>query len=89
MTDPRLHVGPIARLYDLVLGTVETQQGAEARERFAGWLRSVRPTLAQLAVMMTEMALSGTPMGGHHLVLVGFAPDGEPVIHLLPSCGKG
>ena len=35
-----------------------------------------------MAVMMVEMALSGTPMGERHLVLAGFTPDGEPLINL-------
>ncbi len=70
-------------LYDLVLGMVENRYGTETRDRFAAWLRSVRPTLAHLNVMMVEMALSGTPMGEHRLVLVGFTPEGEPLIDLL------
>jgi hypothetical protein len=36
--------------------------------------------VGHLAVMMTEMALSGTPMGERHLSLVGFTPVGEPII---------
>jgi len=74
-------------LYDLVLNMVETRYDTETRERFAAWLRSVKPTEAHMAVMLTEMALSGTPMGEgkseRHLVLAEFTPDGEPVIHLL------
>ena len=67
-------------LYDLVLDMVETRFDAETRERFAGWLRSVRPTQGHLAIMLTEMALSGSCMGQQHLTLVGFTPDGEPVV---------
>ncbi len=81
--DPRFQIGPMDRLYDLVFGTVENRYGAETRERLAAWLRSARPTLAHMAVMMTEMALSGTPMGERRLILVGFTPEGEPVIDLL------
>jgi len=70
-------------LYALVLGMVESRYDTETRDRFAGWLRSVRPTTAHLGVMMTEMALSGTPMGERHLTLLGFGPDGEPLIDLV------
>ena len=35
-----------------------------------------------MAVMMTEMALSGTPMGDKRLSLIGFKPDGEPLVAL-------
>jgi len=74
-------------LYDLVLGMVETRYDAETRERFAAWLRSVKPTVAHLTVMLVEMALSGTSMGEgmseRHLVLTGFTADGEPLINLL------
>ena len=87
VTDPRFHIGPMDELYDLVLNMVETRYDTETRERFAAWLRSVSPTQAHMAVMLTEMALSGTPMGEgkseRHLMLAGFTPDGEPVIHLL------
>ena len=70
-------------LYDLVLAMVETRYDSETRERFAGWLRSVKPTTAHLALMMTEMALSGTPMGERHLTFLGFGADGEPLINLV------
>ncbi len=74
-------------LYDLVLGMVETRFDAETRETFAAWLRSVKPTVAHLTVMLTEMALSGTPMGEgrneRRPVLAGFTADGEPLIHPL------
>jgi len=73
--------------YDLVLDMVERRFGSGTRGRFAGWLRSVKPTVAPLAVMLVEMALSGTPMGEgmseRHLVLTGFTADGEPLINLL------
>jgi len=82
VTDPRFHVGPMDALYDLVLGMVETRYDAETRERFAAWLRSVSPTQGHMAVMMVEMALSGTPMGERHLTLVEFTRDGEPLIDL-------
>ena len=82
VADPRFHLGPMEQLYDLVLGLVESRFDAETRERFAGWLGSVKPTVAHLAVMMTEMALSGTPMGQQYLTLVGFSPEGEPRIEL-------
>src|SRR2546422_8459052 len=39
-----------------------TRYDAETRERFAAWLRSVSPTQGHMAVMLTEMALSGTPI---------------------------
>ncbi len=83
VTDSRFHIGPMDELYDLVLGLVESRYDIETRERFVGWLHSVRPTVAHLAVMLTEMALSGTPMGERHLTLVGFTPEGEPLINLL------
>jgi len=87
VTDPRFHVGPMDALYHLVLGMVETRFDAETRERFARWLHSVKPTVAPLAVMLVEMALSGTPMGEGmsecYLVLTGFTADGEPLINLL------
>ena len=82
VSDPRFHIGPMDALYDLVLGMVETRYDAETRERFAAWLRSVSPTQGHMAVMMVEMALSGTPMGERHLTLVEFTPDGEPLIDL-------
>ena len=82
VSDPRFHIGPMDELYDLVLGMVETRYDAETRERFAAWLRPVKPTVAHLTVMLTEMALSGTPMGERHLSLVGFTPVGEPIITL-------
>ena len=71
-------------LYDLVLGMVERRCDTETRERFAAWLRSVKPTEAHMAVMLTEMALSGTPMGDQYLTLVGFSPQGEPRINFVP-----
>ncbi len=83
MPDPRFQIGPMDTLHDLVLGMIENRYGPETRERLAAWLRSARPTLAHMAVMMTEMALSGTPMGERRLVLVGFARSGEPVIDFL------
>jgi hypothetical protein len=89
VTDPRFHLGPMDQLYELVLGMVEKHYDAETRSRFAAWLNSMKPTTAHLAVMLTEMAFSGKPMGERHLQLAGFAPHGEPVIHLLPSCGNG
>jgi len=39
---------------------------------------------AKLAVMLTEMALSGAPMGDQYLTLVGFSPQGEPRINFVP-----
>ena len=83
VSDPRFHIGPMDELYDLVLGMVETRYDTETRERFAAWLRSVKPTEAHMAVMLTEMALSGTPMGQQYLTLVGFSPEGEPLIDLV------
>lgn len=87
VTGPRFHLGPMDELYDLILGMVETRYDAKTRERFAAWLRSAKPTVAHLAIMLTDMALSGTPMGKvgseRHLMLAGFAPDGQPLIHLL------
>ena len=83
VTDPRFHIGPMDELYDLVLNMVETRYDTETRERFAAWLRSVKPTTAHLAVMMVSTALSGRPMGERHLVLAGFSPDGEPLIDLV------
>ncbi len=75
------------QLYELVLDLVEARYDTETRDRFAAWLASVKPTVAHLSVMLTEMALSGTPMGQagseRHLVLDGFTSDGEPLIHLL------
>ena len=71
------------QLYELVLGMVANRYDAETRNRLAAYLRSVKPTVAHLTVMLVEMALSGTPMGERHLVLVGFTPDGEPLINLL------
>ena len=84
VTDPRYHLGPMDELYDLVLNMVETRYDTETRERFAAWLRSVSPTQAHMAVMMVEMALSGTPMGDQYLTLVGFSPQGEPRINFVP-----
>ena len=80
MTDPRHAIGPMTALDDLVLGMVESRYNAETRELFAGWLRSVRPTVAHRAVMLTEGALSGRRMGEQKLTLVGFNPDGEPIV---------
>ena len=84
MSDPRFHLGPMDELYDLVLGMVEKRYDTATRDRFAAWLHSVRPTLAHLTVMLTEMALSGTPMGDQYLILVGFSPQGEPRINFVP-----
>jgi len=45
----------------------------------------LRPTMAALAVMMVKMALRHTPVGEQaqsRYVLVGFQPDGEPLIDL-------
>ena len=83
VTDPRFHIGPMDELYDLVLNMVETRYDTETRERFAAWLQSVRPTPGHLTVMLTEMALSGTPMGQQYLTLVGFSREGEPRIDLV------
>lgn len=82
VTDPRFHIGPMNELYDLVLGMVENHYDSETRDRFAMWLRSVSPTQAHMAVMLTEMALSGTPIGERHLSLLGFSREGEPLIDL-------
>ena len=84
VTDPGFHVGPMDEFYDLVLGMVEKRYDTATRDRFAAWLHSVRPTLAHLTVMLTEMALSGTPMGDQYLILVGFSPQGEPRINFVP-----
>jgi len=83
VTDIRFYSGPMEELYDLELNMVETRYDTETRERFAAWLQSVRPTLAHLTVMLTEMALSGTPMGQQYLTLVGFSREGEPRIDLV------
>ena len=83
VTDPRFHIGPMDELYDLMLNMVEKRYDTATRDRFAAWLGSVRPTVAHLAVMLTEMALSGTPMGDQYLTLVGFSPEGEPRIDLV------
>jgi hypothetical protein len=80
--DPGFHVGPMEQLYELVLGLVETRYGTDTRDLLARWLHSARPTLAHMAVMMTEMAMSGTPMGDKRLSLIGFKPDGEPIVAL-------
>ena len=84
VSDPRFHLGPMDELYDLVLGMVEKRYDTATRDRFAAWLHSVRPTLAHLTVMLTEMALSETPMGDQYLTLVGFSPQGEPRINFVP-----
>jgi len=84
VSDPRFHLGPMDDFYDLVLGMVEKRYDTATRDRFAAWLQSVRPTLAHLTVMITEMALSGTPMGDQYLTLVGFSPQGEPRINFVP-----
>ena len=70
------------RLYDLVLGTIESRYDTETRDRFARWLESVRPTAGHLAIMMTEMGLSGGLMGRHRVTLLGFTSEGEPIIDL-------
>ncbi len=80
--DPHFHVGPMEQLYELVLGLVETRDDADTRDLLAGWLYSARPTLAHMAVMMTEMGLSGAPIGDKRLSLIGFKPDGEPLVAL-------
>src|SRR3989442_13231364 len=82
VSDPRFHLGPMDELYDLVLTMVENRYDTETRERFAEWLRSVTPTQGHMAVMLPEMALSGTPMGDQYLTLVGFSPQGEPQTNL-------
>ena len=74
----------IEALRDLVCGLVESEYDEATRRRFAAWLCSVEPTGAMLALMLCEMALRQTPVGKSgqdRYVLVGFAPDGEPVIH--------
>ncbi len=70
------------RLYDLVLDTVEIRYDSKTRDRLARWLGSVNPTVGHLAVMMTEMALAGRCMGRHAVTLLGFTPEGEPIIGL-------
>lgn len=75
----------IRHLHEGVCALVEGQYGADTRRRFANWLRSVQPTKASLALMLCEMALRQTPIGktGEHCYsLVGFGPDGEPLIDL-------
>ena len=71
VSDPRFHLGPMDELYDLVLAMVEKRYDTATRDRFAAWLGSVRPTLAHLTVMITEMALSGTPMGDQYQEVFG------------------
>jgi hypothetical protein len=75
--------GAFEALRDLVCSLVEAAYDAATRRRFAAWLCSVEETRATLAVMVVEMALRGTPVGtnGHRrYVLLGFGPDGEPMI---------
>ena len=82
----RVPPGTMADLRALVCALVGICYDAGTRQRFVAWLRSVRPTTAALAVMMVEMALRHTPVGGEQgqsrYVLVGFQPDGEPLIEL-------
>jgi len=71
------------QLRKVVCDLVEGQYGADSRQRFSNWLRSVEPTKASLALMLCEMALRQTPVGKageRRYSLVGFAPDGEPLI---------
>jgi len=73
----------MGRLYDLVFQLLEQRFDAETCDRFATWLRSVRPTVGHLAIMMVEMALSGRPTGAggqYRYCLVEFSSAGEPVI---------
>ena len=75
----------MADLRALVCALVGICYDAGTRQRFVAWLRLVRPTTADLAVMMVEMALRHTPVGEQgqsRYVLVGFHPDGEPLIDL-------
>jgi len=77
--------GNMADLRALVCVLVGICYDADTRQRFVAWLRSVRPTTAALAVMLVEMALRHTPVGEQgqsRYVLVGFQPDGEPLIDL-------
>ncbi len=77
--------GTMADLRALVCALVGICYDADTRQRFVAWLRSVRPTMAALAVMMVKMALRHTPVGEQaqsRYVLVGFQPDGEPLIDL-------
>jgi len=81
----RRQPGTMADLRALVGALVGICYDADTRQRFAAWLRSVRPTTADLAVMMVEMALRHTPVGEQgqsRYVVVGFQPDGEPLIDL-------
>jgi len=74
----------VEALRDLVCGLVEAEYDPATRQRFAAWLCSVAPTKAVLALMVCEMALRRTPVGKtgkDRYVLVGFATDGEPMIH--------
>ena len=63
VSDPRHHLGPMGELYDLVLGMVERRYDSETRELLAGWLHSARPTLAHMAVMMTEIRTAVPEIG--------------------------
>lgn len=81
----RVKQGSMDDLRELVCDLVEICYDAGTRQRFVGWLRSVRPTLADMAIMVVEMALRHTPVGKtgeHRYSLSGFSSDGEPLINL-------
>ena len=80
MLDPRCDLAAMEELHELVLDMVQIEYDTETRERFADWLRSVRPTAAHLAVKMVEMALIGTSVGGEQFFLSGFTPEGRPLL---------
>lgn len=79
----RVQQGSMHHLRELVCDLVEICYDAGTRQRFVAWLRSVRPTLADMSIMVLEMALRHTPVGnGHYYSLIGFNADGEPLIDL-------
>jgi len=81
----RVKQGNMDELRELVCDLVEICYDAGTRQRFVGWLRSVRPTMADMAIIVVEMALRHTPVGkigAHCYSLIGFSPDGEPLIDL-------
>jgi hypothetical protein len=52
--------------------------------RFAAWLRIVEPAKAALGLMLVEMALDHAPTGQSRWVLIGFGPEGEPLLEVHP-----
>ena len=79
--------GNMADLRALVCALVGICYDAGTRQRFVAWLRSVRPTTADLAVMMVEMALRYTPLGEQGQYRYSLVVS-SPTVNPSSTCGR-